>query len=652
MSGLCGWIDGGRSGSMDPGQAVASMMSATPYRGPDGEARWTGEGAALGHQTLHLTPESVSDPQPLVDRKRGLTLVADIRLDNRDELAGLLGISGNRATPTPADLGRSRQGSQSTAASDARILLAAYRRWGSDTPQKLLGDFAFAVWDSKARTLFAARDPMGMRGLFYRSSPSGFGFGTEVKQLLSLPDVQRTPFEPAVAMYLSGEAPPPGTTFWQGIEELQPGFALSVEQGVVRTWRFWAPDPGHQVRYHREQEYAEHFRELLVAAVRDRLRTRRKTGVLLSGGMDSSSIMGAAGWLKERSNSGFPELAALSWAFEDLTQCDERHISQGLTRHYDIPDIHVPVDRAWPLKNYPSLAPDLDEPFLFAHYEALEVSYAAARDRGIGLIMSGDRGDLVAGMSIFDFPALLRSGRWIRLLREMTLLSEARGVSRGSVIRNELLRPARIKLLPPGVPLSRLPLLGRLANPSLPPPPPWVTRELVDRTDLTGLRHRHRHSPTAGSHARSERHEAIFLPIHMRGVAFSERSHARFGQGFADPWSDRRLVEFVLAIPQRLLNRVDESKRLTRMAMTGIIPGKVLGRIDKILPTPLFHRGFRQRETARVMELFNGSRAATRGWIDEQAFTSAYRDYLASGEHSPLHWAAVTVEMWLRRHSI
>jgi asparagine synthase (glutamine-hydrolysing) len=655
VSGICGWIDWRGTREPGPHRALDAMLGVTPHRGPDGTGRWIQDGVGLAHQAFHLTPDSAYEVQPLADADAGLVLVADVRLDNRDSLVRQLGLGGQRpdgAGPrSKGDDVRPPKGGPRPI-TDAEILLAAYAAWGRRCAERLVGDFAFAIWDRRARSLFAARDPMAMRGLYLRPTPGNLALATEAGQLLAIPGEAARPFEPAVALFLAGEFGAPEWTFYQGIEELPPAHALWATADGVERWRYWDGDPSKRIRYRRDEEYAEHFRELFLEAVRARLRTRRPVGVLLSGGMDSGSIAASAGWLQERGEVDLSEITAFSWTFTELTQCDERHISGDLADRFRIPVVEVPTDDAWPLRNFPEEGPDVDEPFYFGHQTALERSFGVARDHGVQLMLSGDRGDLVAGMSIFDFPSLVRTGRWVRLVREVRQLARARGVTQTGVIRNELLRPARITLLPPHSAATRLPGLRRLAHPTPPRIPEWIPRELAERTELDELLAKRHHPPVGGGLARQERHEAVFAPLHMRGVTLSERVHARFGQGFADPWSDRRLAEFALAVPQRVLNRVGEPKRLTRMAMQGIIPDDVLDRIRKIPPTPLFERGLRERERSTVLGLFSDSRSSRRGWIDDQALRRYYLEYTESGGEASLLWPAITTEMWLRRHRI
>jgi asparagine synthase (glutamine-hydrolysing) len=614
---------------------VESMLEAGSFRGPHGRRVWRGEGAALGHLALHVSPESESECQPLVDRETGIVVVTDARIDNREELRRRLRIRPSRGDAAPGD---------------AALVLAAYRRWGSECTAQLVGDFAFALWDPTNRRLLAARDPMGMRGLYYRTEANRVLFATEAEQILAVQGVPARVCEPAVGVFLAGGWPSAERTYYRGIRRLAPAHALELTERGLRSWRYWDVDPTTRIRYRRHEEYAEHFRELFTEAVRSRTRSRTPVGILLSGGLDSMSLTATAGWLRKRDgDDALQRLRAYSFTFQELTQCDERHISDALARHYGIPVTGVPADDAWPLRSYPESGPHRTEPFMFGHHTVLERGMAMAHEEGVRLVLSGDRGDLVAGMAIFDHPSLFWSGRWITLARELRTLAEWKGITYSGAAWKQLIKPAR-KRMGQRTPRALKRLLGRSPRQPRRTAPHWVSSHLAETVEVLNEEEAALDMARFGNLARQERYRAIFTPLHMTGVGCSERMHARFGQSFADPWSDVRLVQFVTAIPQTVLNGVGREKRLTRAAMRGIVPDPVLERARKIVPTPLFDRGLRDRARDKVMELLRDMEAERRGWVSGAALRREYRAILQGGGDVALFWHALSCEFWLRKH--
>ena len=195
---------------VDPGD-LERMTAPLAHRGPDGKGTWLGGRVGLGHLLLTTTPESQNERLPL--ERDGLTITADARLDNRDELLRALDIS--------------------PAAPDGELILAAYGRWGEACPARLLGDFAFAVWDTRRRILFAARDHFGVKPLYYFCSPGVFAFASELKALLPVPFVPRRLDEERVADYLLSLGEDTESTFYRDIRRLPPAHTITATGETV-----------------------------------------------------------------------------------------------------------------------------------------------------------------------------------------------------------------------------------------------------------------------------------------------------------------------------------------------------------------------------------------------------------------------------------
>ena len=634
MSGICGCIswDGAPVSESD----LECMCRPVAYRGPDGIGTWLGAGAGLAHLALHITPESREEVQPLLDPESGLVLVADARIDNRDELIPVL---------------RGKGGLRCDRPTDADLILAAYQTWGHDCPSHLIGDFAFAIWDTRERVLFLARDPMALRNLCFRAEPNRFLFATEPKQITAAPGVPRELYTPAVAAYLAGGHGSPEWTFQTGIQRFLTGHALTVQRGRMREWRYWNPDPEARIRYRSEDEYAEHLADLMKQAVRPRLRSIRPAGLLLSGGVDSGAVAATAGWLlANEPGNGITRPTAYSFAWDELAQCDERHISDPLAKYCGLPVSDVPSDDAWPLRPGSEELVEQDTPFLFGHYVLLERAAARTSDEGIGLIFGGDRGDLVWGMEIYDFPALLRAGRWKTLVRELNVLARWRGKPLTRLARQEAARVLRESARHHRKSWGSLPPFRRFTSVSPRTQwPDWLSVDMIERA-----RQAHEDAwlesvPSFPDHAARERYRAIAMPLHMHGIEASERLHARHRQTYLDPWSDRRIIEFACQVPQRALTHVGEPKLLARRAVARLIPEHYVAAMRKIVPSPLFHRGLCGEGRAKALELMRASLVASNGFLDKHKLSAAYQAY-CEGSPAPVAqiWRALTLELWLR----
>lgn len=612
------------------------MLAAAAHRGPDGTGVWMGSGAALGHLALKLALEDQHEEQPLVDAESGSVVVADARLDNREDLIRQLGgdIRG-----------------EGSFISDARLMLLAYRRWGEACVEHLLGDFAFAVWDAAKRRLFAARDAMGMRPLFYYRGSDKVYLSSEVAQLLDQPGVPVEINECMAAAYLTGQPMPLEWTFHRDIAQLPPGHAVIFEPGRQKTWRYWDIDPGRKLRYRSEGDYAEHLRELFKAAVGARLRGVKPAGLMLSGGMDSSAIAATGGWLLqgERRDGQVPQLRTYSFAFEQFPECDERNLSRITTEAFGLAARDIP--KAYPLDDYyPEQFVDRDEPSCQIYEASHERVYRQARRDGVGVMMSGDRGDTLIGCCI-DVLGLLTSAQWGEF---RTALRRQKRHSRPfrNILAKRVILPALMPLWPLGrFASARRRLWGRMVGQSsVPPYPDWMRPEFAERVGLADAVTWVEAPPGISASARRERYEAIFVEMHMRQMPQVERHHARLGLAFADPWSDRRLAEFVMATPQHLLHQRGDEKRLVRRAMTGILPEEVRLGARKVSLGPVYQYAIEHTARDAILDLIANSQAAARGFVDETKLLAFYEG-VCRGENGVLGlWEYLSLERWLRAH--
>ena len=188
MSGIIGlWNPDGRSAAVEE---IVRMSDAISHRGPDGRRRFVDGSVALGYLHLETRGKPLPVVQPFADGETGLAIVLDGRIDNREDLS----------------LGLESRGLTLRSGSDAELILRAYQLWGVESPARLLGDFAFAIWDLRNRRFFCARDQMGVKPfLYYFARNSLFAFGSEIKGIIALDRVPRRLNEFRLADYLVTE---------------------------------------------------------------------------------------------------------------------------------------------------------------------------------------------------------------------------------------------------------------------------------------------------------------------------------------------------------------------------------------------------------------------------------------------------------------
>lgn len=263
-------------GSAYDGQArCESMLRAQQiYAASPGVCRSDGL-VALGRRLHCLLPEDVHDTGPIVDA-RGRVLIADVRIDNRDELGRVLGLAG------------------AARMSDAAILSEALLRWNDDAYDRIVGDFAFAQWDPARGTLLLARDFTGQRPLHYHAGDGFLAVASMPKGLHALPEIIRAPDADAAVDFLAHIPESGDASFYEGIAKVAPGhFAVLTRAGIASHRHWHAPTATLRLRH--PDDYAQALREQLDHAVAARLRgATTNVATHLSGGLDSSAVTATA----------------------------------------------------------------------------------------------------------------------------------------------------------------------------------------------------------------------------------------------------------------------------------------------------------------------------------------------------------------------
>lgn len=378
-------------------QAAADNLRHQAEHGLD---IWQNGNIALGQALTRFWSNSAATPTPERDNESGLTLVADARLDNRTELADRLSISRTDLPNIP----------------DNHLLLHAYKAWGQNCPKYLLGDFVFAVWDEHHKSLFAARDPIGIRWLYFAASQEQFAFASDLAGLLELMDEAPRIDLLSLDEYLTfPHNIATERTFYENVIKLQPGEALKIKNRQLVTWRYWRAEDIHPDPALKDpREGVEILRGLLRKAVACRAETVERPGSHLSGGLDSSALTALAVDINRK--AGRPDPLAFSWSppleMRPLVENDERIYVQRIAEYLNIPAIytHVPpsVDILHEVSD-PSILPLNTVRFEQSVMEN-------ARQQGARVLLSGWGGDELIFSRGIGYPSgLIQQGRWLAL---------------------------------------------------------------------------------------------------------------------------------------------------------------------------------------------------------------------------------------------
>lgn len=624
MSGIAGVLS--FDGNPIPDADLPAMLQAISRRG-EHTGFWCDGEISLGSRTRLNSPEP--EIYPIVVRAGELVLVADARIDNRDELMATTGITATDSHP-----------------GDGALILAAYQKWGESAPEHLIGDFAFALWDGRKHQLLCARDHMGTRPFHYHHNNSFFAFGSELRSLFALEQVHRRISEARIADYLASIYEDCDVTFYEGILRLPPAHTLSVTRDGVRLRRYWSLDPDREIRLGSDQEYAEGFRELFIEAVRCRLRGTVAVGSTLSGGLDSSSVASVARNLLVEGGRG--DVHTFSAVFDDVKESDEREYIDAVLNGGGMIPHFVYADRLSPLHDFDSLMQEQDEPYFAPNLFMHRALMSTARRSGVGILLDGVDGDSTVSHGLAYLVEMARTGKWIRLYRELGALPGGvfPGSSRRELLRRRILRPLLLR------PMQNL--RDRLKGDG---EDPWIEDSAINPDFANRLQLRQRYVETWRERypiPRTQRGDHLLVlqwPLHPFILEVLDKAAATEGIESRYPFFDRRLMEYSVALPPEQKLSGGWSRMVLRRGMEGILPSQVQWRKGKSNLGHNFHHTLGRFEQNRLDEFISNP-----GAVGEYADMPRLRQILvrfksnqaSEGEILAL-WKGLTLWLWLRR---
>lgn len=623
------------------------MVETLAHRGPDGTGVWTTGAVGLGHQMLWTTPESKLEHQPLVSRTGALALTADARIDNRAELIRALNLTDRPA----AEL------------TDADLILAAYEAWGERCPEHLLGDFAFALWDNNKQTLFCARDHFGVKPFYYFASAGLFAFATELKALLSLPEVPRRLNEAKVVEHLTGLIVDNENTFYCDIRRLAPAHRLSVSRASLRSDNYWALDPERELRLKSDAEYVEGFRAHFTEAVRARLRSAYPVGSMLSGGLDSSSITCLARDLLAREGR---RLHTFSSVFENVAKCDERPFINAVLAQNGVCPHLLPGDESGPLTNVAQILWHYEEASLSGNLHYTWRQYGGpVRDHGVRIILDGFDGDTTVSHGVGYLIELARARQLLTLIRETR--SYAKHFDNCPPwpiiwwhIERYSLNPGLRRAIKPVQRTLRA--VNRRAKRLLHPDPGtsqqsvFLRAEFVRRLGLTSAGTPPGKRP--GTPTRRERdvhYRRLTDPGMVCTLETLNKTAGAFALETRFPFWDVRLAEFCLSLPGEQKLHGGFGRVVMRRAMDEVLPPEVQWRGGKADMSHSFEYGLRTHNSVLLDETMRHGLARIETYVDTAALQAAYQRFLArraTGADVMGIWKSVSLALWLQQTEV
>jgi asparagine synthase (glutamine-hydrolysing) len=389
MCGIAGILAESSPEAID--SALDRMLLATLHRGPNHNGQYHEPGLAIGMNRLSIIDLSAQANQPLFSPDGRYVIVYNGEVYNYLELKQELQQSGYRFTSH----------------SDTEVVLAAYVRYGKDMLEKIRGMFAFVIWDKLEKSLFGARDHLGIKPLLYANTGRHFLFCSELKGMIASGMFSQNRLDlTSLATYLSvGHVIPPFTMI-EGISALRNGYYFTYSKGQYEEKPYWFPE-NFTLRRKEELTYEEAVstvRNLVLNSVREELMSDVPLGVFLSGGMDSAIV--AAAMKLEKAN----DIRTFTIGFEHSNNdIDEREDAAVIARHFDTRHESIRIENAYIRDNFQDFIVGLDQPSADGLNTYLVSKYAA---KYVTVALSGLGGDeLFIGYHGF-FQFLRRKNRY------------------------------------------------------------------------------------------------------------------------------------------------------------------------------------------------------------------------------------------------
>jgi asparagine synthase (glutamine-hydrolysing) len=582
--------------------ALDGMAAALAHRGPDGNGIWHEGHVGLGCQSMKVTPESIDTRQPESDGL-GACVVFDGRIDNRDELRTRLQVTSN---------------------SDTALLLTLYRRYGQNFAGELNGDYALALYDTRERRLLLARDVVGTRPVYYSRSGALLAFASEIKALLTALPGRPKPNVQYLAVNLLGGMPPSdaGFTHFKDVISLQPGHTLVCEQGKEpRTFQHSDFEVEKEIRFKRDEDYIEAFREHFFTAVKRRIRSKYPVVVSVSGGLDSSSIFCVAKKLLEEDSSLTPQLIGITHSAPEGSSADERTYVAAIERDYHVKIDAVPVEFSGMLAGLEYTVSTYEAPWADIQWQNGKQMLDRALATGARSFVGGYWGDQM----MFESAYLADLARGLRIPTLMQHVRELPKWMGGN--RAWLLKGAARQAVKSFIPEMVRPLIMAYRRRTAPMnrDRPWFTQWFRNE----GRKHWPIYRPRKRrfiSQSAKVRYQDANAKYYVQAMEIFTKSGARKGMEFLIPFLDRDLIQYLIQIPGEKTAPSGVHRGMLRLAMQGILPEEIASRRTKGSFTSIENQIVRQNYD-EISKFFASNDLLSReGYVDGEVLKSTLAD--------------------------
>lgn len=623
MCGIAGFISKEKNLPMAEREILLDKMCRViTHRGPDEQGTIVKDKAALGMRRLSII-DLKSGQQPIFDCSQNLAIVFNGEIYNYQSLKKDLESRGHKFKTS----------------SDTETIVHAYEEFGADCVKYLRGMFAFAIYDFAQESLFIARDRVGKKPLFYSLTANGdFVFGSELKVLLEHGEISKEIDYSALDAYLTFGYVPEEFCIFKNVHKLAPGHFLASKNGEIKTRKYWDFDYSKKSEVKTEAEYIEILREKIREAVKIRLISEVPLGAFLSGGVDSSSIVGMMSEVSETPVKTF-SIGFNEDSFDELkyARVAAKHFN---TEHHEFivtPDlVEIVDDLVW----------HFDEPFADSSALPTFMVSKMARDF-VTVVLSGDGGDeLFAGYTRYvtdkkrsgfaNLPKALRSG----ILQP---LSEAmpHGAKGKNFLYNTSLDAVDryIDSVSHFGKLKKRELYGKVLRENLNGDLGKAASIYKDLAE--SVRSENAVDRLLYLDSKTYLPSDILTKVDRMTMATSLEARV--------PLLDHELIEFVQTIPAELKLKGTETKYIFKKAMEGIVPHEILYREKQGFGVPV-NEWINSKLKDKIHGILSERKTVERGYFEPRYIKVLLDEHAANRrDHSHALWILWMLELWHRK---
>jgi asparagine synthase (glutamine-hydrolysing) len=543
MCGIAGILN--KQTPVDPDQ-IRRMSASMCHRGPDAEGIFIDRELAFGHRRLSIIDLSDAANQPFEDASGRYVIVFNGEIYNYAEIRPRL------------------SGYPFRSQGDTEVILAGYIRWGADCLKDLRGMFTIVIWDKEERSLFIARDRLGVKPLYYYQDEEKFIFASELRAILSLGNIKRKIDHTGLTEYFRYQSVGFPFSPVEGIRQIEAGTWMSIKNGKIQTQTYWDPTAkNYDFAFTSKKEVQHKVKELMLQSVRRRLVSDVPVGAFLSGGIDSSAVVG----LMVEAGDASPNTFNISF---DESEYDESKYADLVAKKFNTRHTQIRLAPEVMLEELTNALDAMDTPSGDG-INTYVVSKAIHKE-GIRVALSGIGGDeLFVGYPIFEHYIRLQQKRWLWKTPSM-------------------LRSGLSGLLGKGEKKDRMRQFLMLPSPSIENAYP-VLRQLLSPSDLTQL------TRLKGSDQQTLARQLISKKQALAGLPFFSQVTAAEYLGYTqqtllkdtdqmsmahsleirEPFFDQDLVEFVMSVPDHFKVPV-YPKSLLVESLKPLLPDEIVHR--------------------------------------------------------------------------